>query len=151
MRPGGITMDEVMEMPPGRKPDIDVRRAYEKKIAPLSLTERKDELLKQYEEYKKQGLKLDMSRGKPGSDQLDLSMDLFKYAKNLVSEDGIDCRNYGAMDGIIEAKRLFASLFNLSVDQIIVGGNSSLNLMYDLISKALLLWLIGFMHPWGKQ
>ncbi len=140
-----------MEMPPGRKPDIDVRRAYEKKIAPLSLTERKDELLKQYEEYKKQGLKLDMSRGKPGSDQLDLSMDLFKYAKNLVSEDGIDCRNYGAMDGIIEAKRLFASLFNLSVDQIIVGGNSSLNLMYDLISKALLLGLNGFKQPWGKQ
>ncbi|HOJ85228.1 MAG TPA: aminotransferase class I/II-fold pyridoxal phosphate-dependent enzyme [Thermoclostridium sp.] len=144
-------MEEVIEMPSGGQPDIDVRRAYEQKIAPWSLPERKEYLLRQYEEYKKQGLKLDMSRGKPGSDQLNLSMDLFKNAENLISESGIDCRNYGAMDGIIEAKRFFASVFNLSEDQIIVGGNSSLNLMYDLISKALLLGLNGFSQPWGKQ
>jgi len=147
-------MEEVIEIPAGRQSPsyVDsIREAYAKAIAPLSLSERKKELEEKYEEYRKQGLKLDMSRGKPGSDQLDLSMDLFRYAENLISRDGIDCRNYGAMDGIIEAKEFFASLFNLSVDQIIVAGNSSLNLMYDLVSKALLLGLNGFSQPWGKQ
>lgn len=115
------------------------------------LSEQKQELLKKYETYKKQGLKLDMSRGKPGSDQLELSMGLFNNVENLISEDGIDCRNYGAMDGIGEAKRLFASLFNLSVDEILIGGNSSLNLEYDLISKAFLFGLNGFTTPWSKQ
>lgn len=114
------------------------------------LSERRQELWKKYEEFKKQGLKLDMSRGKPGSDQLELSMGLFDNVKNLYSEDGLDCRNYGGLDGIIEAKKLFASLFNLSVDQIFVAGNSSLNLEYDLISKAFLLGLNGFKQPWSK-
>lgn len=116
----------------------------------ISLAERKRELLEKYEEFKRQGLKLDMSRGKPGKEQLELSMDLFRNIGNLVSEDGTDCRNYGAMDGIIEAKKFFASLFNLSVDQVIVGGNSSLNMMYDLISKAFLLGLNGFEKPWCR-
>jgi len=114
------------------------------------LSERRKELLKEYEGYKSQGLKLDMSRGKPGSDQLDLSMALFNNIENLISEDGIDCRNYGALDGICEAKRFFASIFNLSEDEIFIGGNSSLNLMYDLISKAFIHGLNGFEKPWGK-
>ncbi|HOK42606.1 MAG TPA: aminotransferase class I/II-fold pyridoxal phosphate-dependent enzyme [Thermoclostridium caenicola] len=114
------------------------------------LSERRQELLTKYEAFKNQGLKLDMSRGKPGSDQLDLSMGLFDNVKDLISEDGLDCRNYGGLDGIVEAKRLFASLFNLSIDEIFVGGNSSLNLEYDLISKAFLFGLNGFMQPWSR-
>jgi transcriptional regulator len=70
----------------------------------IRLSERKNELLEKYEEYRSLGLKLDMSRGKPDKEQLELSMDLFRNIGNLVSEDGTDCRNYGAMDGIIEAK-----------------------------------------------
>lgn len=114
------------------------------------LIERRKELLKKYEDYKKQGLKLDMSRGKPCSEQLDLSNGLFDDTRNLFSVDGTDCRNYGILDGIKEAKALFAEVFDLSEDQIFVGGNSSLNLMYDLIIKALVLGLNGFEKPWGQ-
>lgn len=114
------------------------------------LINQKNELMERYESYKKQGLKLDMSRGKPGADQLDLSMGLFDNATNLISQDGIDCRNYGTLDGIKEAKAFYASLFGLSADEIIIGGNASLNLMYDLIAKAFIHGLNGFGKPWGK-
>lgn len=118
---------------------------------PESMLQRRKELLKeQYEAYKSQGLKLDMSRGKPGSDQLDLSMGLFDNIGELVTADGFDCRNYGLMDGIMEAKTLFASLFGLSADEVMIGGNSSLNLMYDLIAKAYNHGLNGFPKPWSK-
>lgn len=119
-------------------------------MPPSWLSERRNELLKRYEDYKSQGLKLDMSRGKPGTDQLDLSMGLFDNIGILVSEDGTDCRNYGVLDGIKEAKKFFATLFNLSEEEIIVGGNSSLNLMYDLIAKAFNHGLNGFNVPWSK-
>lgn len=114
------------------------------------LFERKNTLLHDYEEYKKQGLKLDMSRGKPCSDQLELSNGLFDDTKNLFSKDGTDCRNYGLIDGIKEAKALFAELFTLSEEEVLIGGNSSLNLMYDLISKAFIHGLNGFERPWSK-
>lgn len=114
------------------------------------LSERRNELTKNYEGYKSQGLKLDMSRGKPGSDQLDLSMGLYDNARNLIAEDGTDCRNYGLMDGIKEAKMLFASLFDLSTDELVIGGNASLNLMYDLVAKAFTHGLNGFEKPWSK-
>ncbi len=114
------------------------------------LFERKNKQLLNYEDYKKQGLKLDMSRGKPCSEQLDLSDGFFDDTKNLFSKDGTDCRNYGLIDGIKEAKALFAELLGISDDEVFVGGNSSLNLMYDLISKAFIHGLNGFEKPWGK-
>ncbi|NLU52649.1 MAG: aminotransferase [Clostridiaceae bacterium] len=114
------------------------------------LIERRNELLKEYENYKNQGLKLDMSRGKPCSEQLDLSNGLFDDTSNLFSVDGTDCRNYGILDGIKEAKALFSEVFNLKPEQIFVGGNSSLNLMYDLVIKAIVLGLNGSEKPWGK-
>ncbi len=114
------------------------------------LIERRNELLEKYENYKKQGLKLDMSRGKPCTEQLDLSNGLFNYSQDLFTEDGTDCRNYGLLDGIKEAKALFGELFNLSLDQLFIGGNSSLNLMYDLIAKAFNHGLNGFEKPWSK-
>ncbi len=114
------------------------------------LLNRKNKLLEQYESYKKQGLKLDMSRGKPCTEQLDLSNDIFSHAQNLITEEGADCRNYGLLDGILEAKKLFAELFDLSIDELFIAGNSSLSLMYDLMSKAFIHGLKGFERPWSK-
>ncbi|MBR5739030.1 MAG: aminotransferase, partial [Lachnospiraceae bacterium] len=87
-----------------------------------------------YEELKAQGLKLDISRGKPSKEQLELSMDLFTVltpSSDMISEDGVDTRNYGCLTGILEAKRLLADLLEAKPENIIVFGGSSLNIMYD--------------------
>ena len=97
-------------------------------------------LLKEYAAFQAKGLKLDMSRGKPGADQLDLSMemlDVLNSASDVKSENGMDCRNYGVLDGIPECKRLFAELMGVAPQNIIVGGNSSLNMMFDYVSQCM--------------
>jgi aspartate/methionine/tyrosine aminotransferase len=114
------------------------------------LANRKNELIKMYDHYKKKGLKLDMSRGKPCPEQLDLSNGMYEYAHDFFTEEGADCRNYGFLDGIREAKQLFSQIFDLSEDEIFIGGNSSLTLMYDLVSKAFVHGLNGFEKPWSK-
>lgn len=93
-------------------------------------------LLKKYEVYCRQKLTLDMSRGKPGADQLDLSGSMMDcLAKDdYMSSNQIDCRNYGGMDGIPEMKQLFADILEVDRDEIIVGGNSSLNMMFDNVA-----------------
>lgn len=110
------------------------------------------ELEDKYNKIKEQKLKLNMARGKPGSEQLDLSNELFnvinKYGYK--AEDGTDCRNYGIVEGIPEARRLFAQILEVEPDEVIVGGNSSLNLMYDTISMALDIGMAGSLKPWGK-
>lgn len=113
----------------------------------------KDRLSEEYELYKSKGLKLDMSRGKPSADQLDLSMgilDVLSSKDVIKSENGTDCRNYGVLDGIPEAKKLFSEMIGVHEDEIIVGGNASLNLMYDTISKAMIFGLPESEKPWGK-
>ena len=113
----------------------------------------KAELLKEYEEYKALSLKLDMSRGKPGAEQLNLSADMLKCVltpEECCSENGVDCRNYGVLDGIPECKRLFADVLEVSPANIIVGGASSLNLMYDYLNQCMFLG-IGGCEPWSKQ
>ncbi len=93
--------------------------------------------LKAYETYKAKGLHLDMSRGKPGSQQLDLSMGLLNALNansDIKTADGTDTRNYGIMDGIPEAKKLFADILGVSSENVFVGGNSSLNMMFDTIA-----------------
>ena len=110
-------------------------------------------LEEQYKALQAENLKLDMSRGKPGTKQLDLSTDMLQIMQkpeDLVSESGLDCRNYGVLDGLPEARKLFAELTETSPEQVIVAGNSSLNLMYTLIADA---WIYGVMGhtPWGKQ
>ena len=80
---------------------------------------------------------IDLSRGKPCKEQLDISNDMFNYNKYL-SIDGTDCRNYGVLDGIIEAKMLFAEIFQCKTDEVFVGGNSSLNLIYSILELALI-------------
>lgn len=119
----------------------------------------KDELLQekkaletQFRKIKEMGLALDMSRGKPGADQLDLSMDMMDVldAKTeLKSENGTDLRNYGILDGIPEAKRLIADMVGTKPENVIVYGNSSLNIMYDQIARAELFGLCGN-TPWSK-
>lgn len=107
----------------------------------------KSELLKTFESVRKEyetlralHLSLDMSRGKPGFDNMDLSEKMFDLVGNdtgFKNISGIDCRNYGGLDGLIEMKKLFAKILDLKPEQIIVGGNSSLNMMFDTIAQAM--------------
>ena len=99
----------------------------------------KSELDKQYSEAKAKGLSLDMSRGKPSATQLNVSMgllDVINSESDLKSSDGTDCRNYGVLDGIPEAKKLMADMMGTSPENVIIYGNASLNIMYDQVSRA---------------
>ena len=111
------------------------------------------ELQAAYEKLKESDIKLDMSRGKPAADQLDLSVDMLDVLNSksvFKGDDKVDLRNYGAFDGIKEAKELFAELMECPVDHVMVFGNSSLSIMYDLISRAMVHG-IGGNTPWCKQ
>lgn len=109
-------------------------------------------LEKQYIAFKSKNLALNMSRGKPSPDQLELSSGLFDSLNATTSKtaDNIDVRNYGGVDGIREAKELFAEIFAVRPSEVIVGGNSSLTMMYDTISRALLKGVRDSELPWGK-
>ncbi len=106
-----------------------------------------------FEEYKSMGLNLNMTRGKPCSEQLELSAELNTClaADDYLAEDGTDCRNYGGLDGIPEARRLFAELLEVPAENIMAAGNSSLNLMYDNVLRALLFALPGSDKSWSAQ
>lgn len=110
------------------------------------------ELSVKYHEYQAQDMHLDMSRGKPCPEQLDLSMgmmDVLNSDSDLRCEDGTDCRNYGVLDGISEAKRLIADMMEVTPDHVIIYGNSSLNVMYDTISRSMTHGVMGN-TPWCK-
>lgn len=112
----------------------------------------KSELEKEYNDFKAQGLKLDMSRGKPSEEQLDLSMemmDILSSHDDLRCSTGVDCRNYGVLDGIPEAKELLGAMCEVDADKIIIYGNSSLNVMYDTVARAMTHGVLGS-TPWGK-
>lgn len=112
----------------------------------------KSELQAAYEEEKAKGLKLDMSRGKPGKEQLDLSMPMMNVLNadsDMNTENGTDVRNYGVLNGIPEAKKLFGDMVGAKPSQVIVLGNSSLNIMYDCVARAELFGIMGN-TPWSK-
>ncbi|ANQ47673.1 aminotransferase class I/II-fold pyridoxal phosphate-dependent enzyme [Flammeovirga sp. MY04] len=114
----------------------------------------KKELQKKYEEYKAQGLALDMTRGKPGVEQLDLSLPMLDLvtSKDYKTVAGADTRNYGGLDGIPEMKEIFKDFLEVSsTDEVIVGGNSSLTLMHDTISHAVTHGFPESKKPWGEQ
>ena len=105
-----------------------------------------------YEEIKGRGYKLDMSRGKPCAEQLEISMqmmDVLSSRVDLKCENGLDCRNYGCLDGIDEARALLGEMSEVSPDKIIIFGNSSLNVMFDMISKSMTHGVMGH-TPWCK-
>ncbi len=112
------------------------------------------ELLREYEGYVSKGLALDLSRGKPNSTQLDISqglmaVDMSKEA--CFSSSGFDCRNYGMLEGLPEMKSFFAEAYGISEKDIIIGGNSSLQLMYDTLSRAMLYGVYGSERPWCRE
>lgn len=112
------------------------------------------ELSSKYEEYKKMGLSLDLSRGKPNAEQLDISnglmaIDLLK--EGYLSELGIDCRNYGVIDGLPEMKDFFAKLLGVPASYVTVGGNSSLQLMYDTLMRAMMFGVCGSERAWCRE
>lgn len=118
-----------------------------------SLKELQTSLKAQYKALQGAHLSLNMSRGKPGDEQLALVMGMLtclKTREDLISEDGTDCRNYGLIDGIIEARRLIADLTGTKPENVFIGGNASLNLMYNMVSNA---WIYGVngTTPWSKQ
>ena len=107
----------------------------------MTPTERKSEydaLLSEYERFKSLHLSLNMARGKPGKEQLDLVSDILTVLSDPddCMDEGLDVRNYGNLSGLPSAKRLFADLLGTQPEQIFVGGNASLSLMYDLIAIA---------------
>ncbi len=105
-------------------------------------------------QWKAKGLSLDLTRGKPNAEQLDLSLEILNVIntkEDCFDESGLDCRNYGVLDGIPEAKKLFADLMDTIPERVIIGGNSALNMMYDTICRALLFGVYGGAKPWGQQ
>ena len=125
--------------------------AYEE-LSKEELLKIKSELEAEFEQVKSQGLKLDMSRGKPSTEQLNLSMgmmDVLNSSSDLVCEEGVDCRNYGVLDGIREAKQLLADMMEVPKENIVIFGNSSLNIMYDTIARSMTHGVMGS-TPWCK-
>ncbi|MEC8427000.1 MAG: aminotransferase class I/II-fold pyridoxal phosphate-dependent enzyme, partial [Pseudomonadota bacterium] len=119
---------------------------------PEQLRQWESELLSEYENLKQQQLNLDLTRGKPSSDQLSLSDALDGILKgDYTAADGTDTRNYGGLDGIGEAKALGAELLGVNGDEILVGGNSSLTLMYLSAQTAFNFGLNGPDSAWNKQ
>lgn len=116
------------------------------------LLQEKVRIEEQYRKMQEKDLHLDMSRGKPSTAQLNLSngmMDVLGSSDNMICEAGVDCRNYGIMDGIPEARRLLADMSEVPEKDILIYGNSSLNVMFDTVARAMSMGVCGH-TPWGK-
>ncbi len=134
-----------------KRKDVAEMRPY-RELTKGELLALKDELEAKYREFQGRNLKLDMSRGKPSKAQLDLSMemmDVLHSGVDLTCEEGVDCRNYGVLDGIKEAKELLGAISEVNPENIIIYGNSSLNVMYDTVSRAMTHGVMGG-TPWCK-
>lgn len=108
-------------------------------------------LVKQFEDVKSKGLNLNMARGKPGKEQLDLSLgllDVVNSSSDFVGADGMDCRNYGILKGIEECRKLFGEMLGVDYNNVMVGGSSSLNMMFDTISCMMTKSVVDGCKPW---
>jgi aspartate/methionine/tyrosine aminotransferase len=121
-------------------------------LNPDALKKLKAELTERYQGFQTRNLAIDMTRGKPCPEQLDLALGLLTCVngENFQTTGGVDCRNYGGLDGIPEAKALFADFLEVEPDEIIIGGNSSLNMMHDTILRAMVKGLADSDVSWGK-
>lgn len=111
-------------------------------------------LQKKYNEIKESGLKLDISRGKPCTEQLNLSdglLTVLQGAEDCKTEGGFDCRNYGLFEGVPEAQKMFSELLTIPSENILLGGSSSLNFMYDTVARAMLYGVRGSDRPWCRE
>ena len=113
------------------------------------LTAEKAALEAQYKKFQDMGLKLNMARGKPGPHQMDLAMDLLKL-DDYTAADGTDVRNYGNLEGLEEARELFADVFGVKANEVFVGGNSSLQLMYNLVAIGMMFGFQDSPKPWSQ-
>lgn len=108
-------------------------------------------LSKQLEDVKSKGLNLNMARGKPSSEQLDLSLgllDVLNSKSDFIGDDGMDCRNYGILEGIDECRKLFGQILGVDYKNVMVGGSSSLNMMFDTISCMMTTSITEGCKPW---
>ena len=127
-----------------------------KKYTEMSPEELKKEyayVLDEYTRIKAQKLSLDMSRGKPNTEQLNITeslLGILHSSEQCTASDGTDCRNYGLLFGLPEARDLFSELLGIPADNIILGGNSSLNMMYDTVARAMLYGVYGSDTPWCR-
>jgi len=117
------------------------------------MIQRASQLLERYRHLKSKGLRLDLTRGNPSRAQLDLTAEMLSipFAKDFVAEGAIDCRNYGCIQGLAEARRLFAGLLGAPADQLIIANNSSLALMHDAIVYSLLAGTCDSDRRWSKH
>jgi DNA-binding transcriptional MocR family regulator len=124
-----------------------------KTLGNRQLLETRENLLVRYNEFKSRGLNLDITRGKPCTEQLDLALEMLDCvnSRNYMTADGTDSRNYGGLDGIPEAKELFAEYLEVQPHELIIGGNSSLNIMHDAFMRAIVTGVSEDSVPWGKQ
>ncbi len=119
-----------------------------------ALTKEYEALQKEYAEVKKSGMKLDISRGKPCTEQLNLSdgiLDILHGPEDCKTVAGFDCRNYGLFEGVPEAQELFSELLTIPSENILLGGSSSLNFMYDTLARAMLYGVCGSERPWCRE
>ncbi len=134
------------------KPEDTMQQQLYSSLTKEELIEKKQQLLKEEEAAKLKNLSLDMSRGKPEMAQLDIALDMFSVINadtNMKADNGIDCRNYGILDGIAPAKKLMAEMMGAEPENVIIYGNSSLNIMYDTISRSYTHGVLGS-TPWCK-
>ncbi len=123
-----------------------------KEMSKEELVSLKETLNQQYKDAQAKGLSLDMSRGKPSATQLDVSLgllDAINSESDLKASNGTDCRNYGVLDGIPEAKQLMADMMGTTPEHVMIYGNASLNIMYDQIARAYMHGILGN-TPWCK-
>ena len=137
---------------PGPSDEEDEKMQSYAEMSKEELQALRKKLSAQYKEFQGKDLKLDMSRGKPSAEQLDLSMEMMNVLNSdsdLTCEDGTDCRNYGVLTGIKEVKELIGDMMEVSPDNIIIYGNSSLNVMFDTVSRSMTHGVMGC-TPWCK-
>jgi len=122
-------------------------------LSPRDIALENQQLRESYDAFKRKGLKLDLTRGKPSPAQLDLSIEMLSLpgSADYVTEGATDCRNYGGLQGLAEARRLFSGILGAPPEQVVIANNSSLALMHDTVVYALLKGTCDSTAPWSKQ